>query len=702
MSVIQKIRNKYIGLVVAAIVVALIGFLVMDAMQSNVNGLFGSDRTLMASINGSRIDYRKFEEKRQQYEDNMAQNSPDGKVSDEQRKQIREQVYNDMVNDILLTSEIEKLGINVSDAEFKDMQTGQFIDPSIRQGFTDRKTGIFDPNKVSEYIGSLGQDKTGEARKKWSRYEEALVTGRAKQKYMDMISKGIYIPKFVVDQDQKTKAIVSQLNYVTVPYSSVSDSSIKISDEEIKTYMEAHSSLYKTREDMAKAEYVSFDILPSSEDTALSLGKLNELKNEFMTTTESETMATNNSDEIKPAEFLNEDKIEMPNPAEVMAAPVGMVIGPQYMNGGFKMVKVLDKRQIPDSAKATHILVKTDKRTDEEAKKTIDSIEAAVKGGASIEALAAQLSEDEGSKQKGGDLGFFPKGTMVKEFNDACFEGKEGDLKVVKTQFGYHLIKIVAQKEFKPAVKLATMVKLLQPGSNTTNAIFAKASEFANKVKDEKSFNEVAKTMGKEKRVAEGISRYQYEIAGIGECRDMSKWAFESNIGAVSPVFHLTDNTKYVIAVLKGKTSKGEYRSIEDMRPAIETTLRKDKKATMIAEKYKGKSSLEEIAGMSGIQVKTQDTVKIVGGNNELAYEPRVLGYCMNKANLNKVGPGVEGEAGVYFMFLKNIGTDPTAAALPMEMQKQQMEQQLNSQVMNIVPYILKNKAKVEDHRDNF
>ena len=169
MSVIQNIRSKYIGLVVGAIVVALIGFLIMDAMQSNTRGLMGDDQTLMADVNGNRIDYKKFEEKRALYEENMTRNSKDGKLTEQDRKQVREQAYNDMVNEILFNEEMEKLGLSLTDPELRDMETNPvFVDPQIRQAFTDPKTGVFDPNSVSQHISSFPQDKTGEKRKQWN------------------------------------------------------------------------------------------------------------------------------------------------------------------------------------------------------------------------------------------------------------------------------------------------------------------------------------------------------------------------------------------------------------------------------------------------------------------------------------------------------------------------------------------------------
>jgi peptidyl-prolyl cis-trans isomerase D len=634
----------------------------------------------------------------------MTRNSKDGKITEQDRKQIREQAYTDMVNDVLYTSEIEKLGLTLTDPELRDMETSPiFADPQLRMApnFQDPNTKQFDPNAVSRYISGLGQDKTGEARRQWQRFEEELISNKLRSKYGDLISKAMYIPKFVYDHDQMANNTLASVSYIQVPYASISDSTVKVSDDDIKKFMESRSSLFKAREDMAKAEYVVFDIIPSSEDTAKSLGVLNSIRAAFDSTKDIESFVANNSDEALNPKFVTENKIEMPNPAEVIAAPVGSVVGPQFIAGSFKMTKILDKKQKPDSVRTSHILIKiNEQRSEETAKKMIDSLEKAVKAGAPLEMLAMQVSEDDGSKAKGGDLDWITEETpFVPEYLEAAFNTEKGGLKVVKSQFGYHLIKITDQKSFKTAVKLATISKLLQSGTATSNKVYAQANDFLKKAKDAKSFTETAKAMGKDKRVADNMTKIQAEIPGLGEARQISRWAFESKMGAVSTIFNLGD--KYVIALLSGRTQKGEMPAVSDVRNQVEAIIKRDKKAEYIADKYKGKNSLEAVATASGMQVKSLDSVRVNGGN-ELGFEGRVLGAILNKTNVSKfVGP-ITGEQGVYYIVVNSTAVDPAKAAIPMDLQKQQLLQQIAGQINGAIPYILKMKANINDQRSNF
>lgn len=701
MSVIQTIRNKYIGLVVGAIVIALIGFLVMDAMQSNVRSVFSGDQTLLADINGTRIEAKDFEILRNKYEENIKAREKGKTLTDEERNQASEQAWTDIVNETLVGEESEKLGLDLTDKELQDMLTGPYADPMIQQSFSDPNTGIFDPSRVSQYLNSLSQDKTGADRAKWRDFEDAIIKAKKVSKYNDLIVKGIYIPSFVIKQLGKDNSSVASINYVQIPYTALSDSLVKITDADINEYMKKNEKLFTTLEPVSRAEYVTFDIIPSSADTAESLGALNALKEEFTTTTANEEFIAKNSEESMRDFYYNEKNLEAPAPLEIINSAIGSVSGPMYFKDGYKMIKVLDKKQMPDSVKASHILIAVgEQRSEEQAKASIDSIEAMVKAGADFAQLAATRSDDQGSGKKGGDLGYIPQGVISTEFSDACFNGKIGDIKVAKSQYGFHLVKVTDQKDFKPSVKVAVVSKVLQAGTATTQAAYTKANEFTNQAKDSKSFTEAAKKLGKDKRIADRITKIQSIVPGLGTARDFTRWTFEAKIGAVSPIFNL-DN-KCIVANLVSRQEKGSMPDIESIRPQLENILRREKKAKMLADKYKGKASLEEIAAASQTQVMVADTVSYAGGSNAIASEPKVVGASFDKSLLNKVSAGIGGDQGVYFIKVKNIAAGIEPDATMQMIMRRQVEQQLTQQATQMISYILKRNAKIEDNRSNF
>ncbi|MEZ5045710.1 MAG: peptidylprolyl isomerase [Chitinophagaceae bacterium] len=704
MSVIQTIRNKYTGLVIGAIIIALLGFLVMDAMQSNVSRIFSDDQTMLAEINGQRVDYKKFEEMRLQYEENMKQRSQTGTLSEQEREQVQNQVWNDIVNDQLINEELEKLGIELTDKELQDLETGPYADPMIKQSFTDPNTGIFDASKVSQYISQIAQDQTGNARKQWKNFEDQLIKQRLQTKYTDLFSKAIYAPKFLLEHNVQEKSSQAAINYVMIPYSSISDSSVKVSDDEIKTYLSKRTKIYEAQDDMANLEYIVYDVLPNAEDSAASLGMINTLRAEFDSTkTVEEFIGANSEEAYKKNYYFTQANIESPDPAAVINAGVGTTVGPVFHNGNFKVFKVMEKRAMPDSVKASHILIKIDEnRNEEQAKVIIDSIEQAVRGGADFAALAAARSEDQSNASKGGDLGYFAQGAMVQEFNDACFLGKKGDLKTVKTQFGYHLLKVTDQKDFKPAVKLAVLSKALIAGNNTTQTIYNKATEFTASAKDAKTFTETAKKLGKDIRTAENLSKTSGILQGMGKQREISRWAFNAKIGDVSPIFN-ADN-KLIIAKLVSRVTKGSLPDVASVRNQVESLIKRDKKGQILLDKYKGKKNLEDIALSNNTQVKSYDSLKLQNDQSpELAYENRVIGAAFNKANLNK-SLGIIGEQGVFFIQVKNQTEGPKVTENdPMvQMERMQFNSQYGSQAQNVIPYVLKQRAKITDNRSSF
>jgi peptidyl-prolyl cis-trans isomerase D len=704
MSVIQKIRNKYIGLVVGAIIVALIGFLVMDAMQSNVSNVFGADQTLLADVNGNRIEYKEYEALRSKYEENMKARSKDGSISDEERTQLQDQVWNDLLNETLVNDEMSKLGIELTNKELQDMMTGPFADPMVQQNFRDPNTGVFDPNKVTQFINSVAQDKTGASRQQLKEFEQQLIKSRLTTKYNDLITKGIYMPKFMMDNMSVEATSSASINFVSVPYTAINDADVKVSDDDIKKFMDKNAEQMKSQEASAKVDYVSFDIIPSKDDTAVSLGVINTLATEFSTTSDNETFLANNSEDVLKDIYYTAANLEMPNPTDVINANVGAMVGPVYFNGIYKLAKVVSKKSQPDSVKASHILIAiTEQRNEAAAKASIDSIEAMIKAGAPFDQIAASRSDDQQSGKKGGDFGYFNYEMLSGQLPDIAkfaYAGQTGDMKVIKTNYGFHLVKITDQKDFKPAAQVAILSKTLQAGEATRSAAFAKANEFTSKAKDAKSFETTAKAMGKDKRIAENITKTQQIIQGLGSARDLSRWAFDGKIGAVSPIYTLDD--KCVVAVLNSRLEKGSLPSIESVRPQIENMLKKEKKGKLIADKYKGQA-LEAIATAAATTVKTADTVLMLGGGNqEIGMEPKVIGASFNKANVNKISTGIPGEQGVFFITVKNLvsGTKSQVPANPM--QARQMEMQIAQQAPQYIQYILKKKAKIEDNRSNF
>jgi peptidyl-prolyl cis-trans isomerase D len=701
MSVIQTIR-KNSWLMIGSIVVALIGFLLMDAFKKDGGGSRTSDG--LGAVNGTEISNTEFATIEQNYVNNARAKNP--KVTEAELDEAKAQAWDDLVSEKLLNTEYDKLGIQVTDKELQGMLTSQYADPMIQQNFRDPATGVFDPSKVKQYLDNLRTTKDTAQRKQWLSFEKGLIQQRLTQRYSSMLSMGTYMPKGAVEASYNERTAVASAEYVKVPYTSIDDAKVKVEDADVTAFMSKYKNAFTLEEPIRKAEYVAFDIIPTTTDTAASLGILNTGAAEFASAANTEEFIGKNSDEGFDKEYHAKGRGKSPMTDSMGNNAVGSVAGPYFEDGSFKMFKVLDKKSLPDSVRATHLLIAITKDMSETAAEAkIDSLMKTVQGGGDLAQLASQLSDDGGSKAKGGDLGYFAYGQMMPEFNEVCFMGSKGDLKKVKTNYGWHLVRVTDQKDFKPCAKIAVFAKSLKASENTMNTAYTKASQFYNGVKDKATFDAAVKKSGATKRVAEGMSQTQSTIQGLGNAREVIRWAFnkDSKVGAVSDIKSVKDGLidKYVVACLT-ETAEPGLAPASMLRDRLTADIRRQKKVKMIADQYKSATSLADIASKSGQTVATADTIS--GSNaGTLGNEQRVIGACFNKANTSKVSEGITGSDGVYFIKVKNITPSANKPTAEQILRDQMMYQMQTSQNLGrAIPMILKKKGKVTDNRGAF
>lgn len=702
MSIIQTIRSKYLGLMVGAIVIALLGFLVMSGLDNGGSGLFGGDdRTSIGSINGTKIspqEYRDLEQR--MVADARAKNK---RVSDRELSQVSEEAWSEVLREKLLEAEYEKLGITVTNKELKDMLTSQdFADPMIRQQFTDPNTGVFDGSKVKEYLSNLPKMDSNQ-RKQWLDFETNLIKNRKGSKYTSMLAMGFYVPTPVVTKTLQARDAVAAIDFVKVPFTSVSDDKVKVTDEDCKAFMTKNAKMYTIDKELRAADFVSFDIIPSAADTAKSLGVIMGQRDAFAATTDNLGFISANSDLVYDKAFYAAGRAETPMLDSANNAAVGAVVGPYYEDGMFKLTKILAKKSIPDSVRSSHILIAITKDFSEDAAKVkIDSIEKAIKAGANFEQIASTVSDDGGSKAKGGDLGYQPNGAMVAEYNDFTFEGKVGEMKTVKTRFGWHLIKIVDQKDFKMSTQSATLAKKLVASDETKNIQFTKATNFLKGVTDKASFEAAAKKAGLTVKKVEAMGITQNAVQGLDKAREFVRFAFDNNVGKVSSIINA--ETSYVVAIVNQIMSPG-LAPVSLVKARLEGDIRNNKKAKMIGDQYKGVADLNAIASKSGQTIMSADTVRQEGlSSQSIGQEKRILGAAFTKGAVGKVLGPIQGFDGVYFIKVKNVTPAATSVADPLSISQERNMQtgQLMQNLGRALPAILEKKAKVVDNRGSF
>lgn len=698
MSVIQKIRDKYAVVIVVVICLAIVSFLLQDAFFGR-NSLFNRSTTV-GKVNGEELDVSEYQRRIQDAENNYRQQMQGGSVDEQTRQYLREQVWNQFLNDEIMQAQYDKLGIDVTETEVVDQFNGKTPNPIVVQQFTNPQTGQFDRAAMQQALQNIGQDPSGRMREALRTLEDVIAKTQRQQKYATLLKQAIYYPKWLAAQQQTDNSQSATLSYVNVPYATIPDSTIQVSDNELNKYIQDHKSLFKT-EEARKVEYVSFDALPSGADTAAALLQLAALRTEMDTTNDIEGFVNRNSEMKFYDGYVAKSALMVPNKDTIANLPIGTVYGPYVDNNYLVLAKMLDRKTMADTVKVRHILIGTQQGlADSIAKNRIDSIENAIRGGADFKAMVTQYSDDPGSKSTGGEYEITPATPFVKEFKDFAFDGSKGQMKVVKTQFGYHLIEILEQKNFGPALKVAYLSKPVEASKETDSKAYAAASEFAGQNRDQKSFEKNIQAKGYNKRLADNLRPMDFVIPGVGQARELVRWAYEAKKGDVSSVFTFED--KYVVAVLTGIRAEGTA-TLDEVRPQVEAEVKKRKKAEQLIAKLQNPASLDAASKASNQPVlKAEGITFATPFVPSLGFEPKVVGAVFNKSwGTAKPSTPIEGNAGVYV--IKVDSYQPSAQpAQDLNSQKAAYEQSLKGMLDQQLFEVLKKQSNVQDNRGKF
>lgn len=706
MSIIQKIRDKGTWFLFSFVILALIAFIVQDGLNSG-GGWFKRHSTTVGVVEGKKIDYMVYQERVKQMEDQYA-----GRYGKANNDQIQNDVWKQFVLQEVMEKQKEELGLQVTSKEVNDML---FINPNsgLRQQFTDKKTGQFDPNPLKQQIAEIRKKKDKEGMTQLNEFINSLVSERIKEKYSSLLEKTEYTPKWMKEKTNADKSLIASVSYAFVPYSAVADSSVKVTDEDINAYVGKHKDNFKQTESRS-ISYVSFDAGPSAKDSADLWQQLAQLKGELAATTEASSFLVRNGSETDFLDgYVLKSKMQMPDKDSIQNLAEGAVYGPYLDVNQYVLAKMIGKRTIPDSVKVRHILIATVNpqtgqpvMADSVAKKRADSIAVAVKGGADFRMLVVQYSGDDGSKEKGGEYEFTSQqfSSLAKEFAEEAFYAPAGDKKVIKTEFGYHYIEVLSQKAFGPACKVAYMSKSIVPSNETDNMASGAANQFAGESRNAKAFGQNVVKRKYNRLIATDIKPTASSIPAIGENRQLVRWIYEAEKGDVSEPYTVGD--KYIVAMVAEINEEGTM-SASKARPTVEGILRNQKKAAILLKKIGTPSSLEAVARAAGssVPVERADSLKF---SEEIipnvGQEPKIVGAAFNKQWQGKLTPAIAGNGGVFVIKTESIGAVPTMEGSDsMDMQKyyEMMMRGQSGQQSESMEALIK-AADVKDKRAEF
>ncbi|MCK9413798.1 MAG: SurA N-terminal domain-containing protein [Prolixibacteraceae bacterium] len=649
MATLEKIRNRAgIGITIF-IGLALAAFVLGDAVQSGSSIMRGNQQEI-AKIAGKSVDYKEFQKKVDDLSDIYKMNSGSTSLDQKTTEQIREQTWMSMVRNITMKDIYENLGIAVTSNELFELVQGENPHAIIQSLFRDQKTGTINRAALIQFLKYQQSNTNGPEHNYWLFVENQIQEERSFAKYNNLLSKGIYTTNDEAKLNLEGKNKKVNIEYVGKLYSSVSDSSVRVSTAELEAYYEAHKEKYK-QEASREIEYILFPVVASKGDEDKVIKWINDIKPEFATVEDPAAYVNINSDKQFDPAFYKKSDLPANISEFAFAGKAGDIYGPYKEGQSWKLCKIQKFEELPDSVNARHILIRvTSQAETAKAKSTADSLKRVLTLGGDFAALARKYSGDEGSAVKGGELGWFKRGMMVKPFDDAAFFGKVNDYQVVSSQFGIHLIQVLKRGNTTMNVQLATIVRNIEPSSQTYQQTYSQASKFASENRDLKAFRAAVTAQGLNKRLA-SLYEADKEVAGLENSRLLVRATFKAELEKPvlstegTPIFEL--GSQFVVAHLSGIQEKG-YSSLSVNKPTIEMTIRKDKKAEHLKAKMSGKTDLTSLASSVGSKVEqAQDinfeTYSIPG----LGAEPSIAGVS-SALEPGGVSKPVSGSNGVY------------------------------------------------------
>ncbi|MDE5610747.1 MAG: SurA N-terminal domain-containing protein [Odoribacter sp.] len=663
MATLQTIRNRAGLLVSIFIGLALMAFIVGDALNSGAS-IFNGERNQVGKIDGESISIMDFQNRVTKNEDMVKMMNNTTALNEEQQAMLRNNTWQQLVMEKLLGREYEEIGLTVSGDELYDVMLGENMSPVIRQLFQDPNTGMVDKERALMVIKQLIALPDSDPQKLyWLNMEEEITSNRKIMKFHDLISKALYVTDEQAQASAQASASKSDISYIVKNYSTIEDSTIQVSNREIKEYYKEHQNRFEQPE-ARRIVYVNFDIDASGEDFAETEKVVKDFIEEFTTANDPLEFVNLTSDKKADRTYYKKADITNEGLADFLFKNKTGVFGPYLENNAYKISRVASSRMLPDSLRARHILIAPQNNDYVRAKAVADSLANLLKKGANFEALAKKHSTDQNSAVNGGDLGWFNQNTMVQPFSDTVFFAKKNDIKVVVTQFGAHVVQVTNMAKPVEKIQIATVEKEIIPSNKTINKVYNDARSFAMNINNLDDFNKKVDDYALTKRIAT-VGKNERTIAGIENAREMIRriyMAEEPEVVTTSDGSIIFENgNKYTVAVLTEIDEEG-IAPIGKVASEIKNILIQKKKAEQLSKELasaqQGSESLLSIAQKTGTEVKEAADINFTSFQIPGAgIEPKVIATA-SVIEQGKISAPIAGNQGVYVIVVNNRTTD--------------------------------------------
>jgi peptidyl-prolyl cis-trans isomerase D len=523
-----------------------------------------------------------------------------------------------------MDAEYTNLGLTISAAEMVDQLRGVNPHRLVKQYFVN-ESGQYDPGLVVQYIQNLDR-MTAQDRAQWENFKDFIYSDRLNSKYNALISKAYYIPGALAEMEYHNTSDFMEVAFVAPKFTSIADTLVsESSEDQYREYYEDTKHKF-TQDDSRDIEFVVFDIVPSDEDLQAIEEEATEVFKEWTFANDPAEYVNNIPGNRYDSSWYGPGELSLFIDSLMFNEDIGIFVEPFKEDQAWHMARLMDRQVRPDSASAEHVLIAYQGafranpeliRSKDEAKVLADSLYDVLQRDISkLPQIAMELSDDGSVRNNMGNIGWFQDGEMVYQFNQTAIMGNTGDITMVETAFGYHIIHVTGRSEARTKVRVAQIQVPIEYSSDTYDEYYAIAARFAGENNTREKFDQAVIDQGLDKREASYLREMQLNLPTFENTRQVIRWAYmdDREVGDVSPLFDI--GGKLIVAVYTGSREKGEV-PYDIMKERLVNNLKNQRKADYIIDK------IEALGTSNDLQAIANEFNIVVDTNKNLTFNSR-------------------------------------------------------------------------------
>ena len=695
MALLEKIRVR-LGVVISVVIaLALLSFIIDPGTLQSVSASMSSKYDV-GEINGKSVSYTDFQKEVEQFTAINEMLTGNSVHSEQQQEMIRNAVWQSMIDQYLFYGNAKAAGLNVGKAELLDLTTGDMVSPMISQIFRD-ETGNFSVENLRQFVLNAGNDPTGNMKSLWDYLQNSVYTQQLYTKYMSLFTQSNVTNPLMLTRSIEENNNTTDVEFVMVPFGYAQDSTITVSDSEIKKYYKEHKHLYE-QPASRDIEYVVYEVEPSEADIEEATSQADELHNEFINTDNVKNFLLRNSDRQYSEYWYRSGELNTVSRDIndfVFGAGNSTGVSPLYRKDNtFYAAKVMDSRMVPDSVYVRHILL----QGDDEA--LADSLMTVLKSGKnSFSNVAALYSADQNMNvPERGDIGWMTQTFMIPGM-ESVLTAKKGTLYTIDTQYGKHIVEVTKTTDPIRKKQVAIFEKEIIPSKATYNEFYSKANVLATKAAGKyENFKAAVQEEGLYAHPVNRMLESSSRLGTIDNTKEVTRWAFEAKKGQASNI--ITVNNDYFFVVAVKDVHKEGYATLQEMAGTIRSILYNqklaEKKTQEVAEKIKDLGSMQAIADALNTTVSTSDNVTFASLTSQ-GLDPKFIG-AVSVAEPGVINGPLTGSIGVY---VYKVTAHDTGSFFTEDDARTRNEQMSQYSTQMLMPVMMKD-GDVKDNRARF